>query len=324
MSNSDNQNNLDNNEDEFLYEFLERRPTVKFFYALFVIFACIFGLLANSLIIYLKLRKFKNRSSFDLFIVNIAIGMNLLSIRFILIMIEETTHDIVNIPLCYSTRLSVDVATPIIITTLLIMIIFIKYNPNVKKETELKVIIAISIYSLILALPVYNMRILTIKSWNVPHKICFLFFNDDDDHIKFLLRLWISLGFKIFLPMIIFIIFFITLKFNFTIGQYRNYWIYSIVISVYYFIFSLASILTPLISLHFKLDIGSKIFVYFSFNMLCFIVALNPITLWHFDRDFSQETIEYIKYKLQNNQRNEGFNEIVFDEKNMQNVNLNC
>lgn len=323
MSNSSENDELEESFDEFLYEYLERKPTMKIFYILSVILMCSFGLIANSIIIYMKLRNFRNRSSFDLITANIALGLNFLSIRFILVMIEETTHDFINLPFCYATRLSVDLAMPIIITSLLALMILIKYYPNMSKEIELKIVAGILIYAAIISLPIYNIQIYEHNSWKIPHKICLLHFNDDLGLKKYLARLWISIGLKIFLPLLITIVFFISLAFNFSIGQYRNLWIYSIIVSIYYFIMSLTSVLTPLISIHLQIDIGSRFMVYVSFNILCLIVAISPVVLWYFDRDFYQETVEYLAYKLGIERNNNGeFNEIVFDQKNLQNVDI--
>jgi hypothetical protein len=315
---------LEFNEDEFLYEFLERKPVVKTLYAVSVVAACIFGLIANSLIIYVKLRNFRNRGTFDLLIANIAFGLNLLSLRFILIMIEETTHDVVILPMCYAARLAVDTATPIAITSLVTMMILIKYNPNVSKETELKIVSAILIYAAIIAIPVYDMTVIEYTSYKLPHKICVLHFLNDKGHTKYLIRLWISVAFKIFIPMAVAIVFFISLRFNFVVGQYKKYWIYAIIVSIFYFVFTTASILTPLVSIHFNVDIGSRLLVYVSFNILCFVVALSPAVLWVFDRDFYEEIVEFLRAKLQRSDAdsNGEFNEIIFNEKDMHNVDI--
>jgi hypothetical protein len=289
-------------QDEMLYEFLERRPVAKILFATVITNVCLLGFLGNFIILF---KTVVRRNPFDLLTANVALGMIILTGRFFVYLIEETTHDVMNDFLCSTLTTAIDVGTPLVKFSLIAMILLIKVKPNTGRKLELGIVIFSWIFATISAIPLYNMQVLRIRFDGKEHNIC-ASPSDPFNSFVWTFRYMTIQTMTNTLPVLFLVVFFTTLavKKAVHVKKFKHIWIYATLISTYFLIFSSIIEANVMAFFFFNQTHMNITFVYIVVLLLWLVVALNPILFFIAEKRFMSERMETVKYR-RNSQRNQ-------------------
>lgn len=294
------------------FEHLDKSLFLKIVYTSIALLVILLGICGNFIIIFMKLINFRKRKTFDLLVANIAFGHALFSCIFIVMLIHETTHDVLSIPMCYLRNIASDVAPSHLIISLVVLLILVKMAPNMSEKFEFLSIALIWIYGLIWTVTyVPRMTVIRMKFEGAFHNVCHINFGEGFE-TKWKIRAAFALTNQLFLPLVIFIAFmaFLMIKKRLEGTQNKNLWIYSIIVSSYYFAISLLIAVPHVLWAFFHIHLVTNVYAHVIYFLLSVILVLNPVVYFYFDKNLLKEIRSYFKKPSRDDR---DFNEIIFN-----------
>lgn len=166
--------NLSETEDseEIFYEYFSNRPTWFLIFKIFTIMLSLFGTFGNSIIIIVKMRKFRELIGLDLIIINMAAVQILFSFASVFYLVDEIYHDLTEHSMCKIKFFLHSISISSTGYSCLLLLVSSCFSPKFKKNLALTSIMLVWICSLIIAYPYYNSFL-----WSVPTS------NEDSRHI---------------------------------------------------------------------------------------------------------------------------------------------
>ncbi|CAG9797434.1 unnamed protein product [Chironomus riparius] len=305
----------DYEEFEMFYEYFDKRPIKRFSYITIMVTVTILGILLNSLIVFMKLRKFKERSIFEWLATCIAFGLIFNSVKYFLLMLSIVTHEITNSFTCYAEHVSGDFSDPMIIYSAVVLMIVTKFNPQISKTRGFLLILLIWIFVLFLSYPFY--RITTIQTYIIGkttvHNICIQFY--PGQHWKSIInRSSTKLYLEFIIPSIIIAVYFlVTLLFQTPkVIKYLGIWTYVVIISTYFCLTSIPVKLNMLFFHNQGVSYMKYSYVYLNSLFMAMILVISPLVYFCCNQKFYEEIRKYFKFERRN--ENE-FHEIFGDER---------
>lgn len=294
------------------FEFFDKRPMSKFFYFLTTLVCVAFGVIANSVILYVKLRQHKGRTAFEWIVACIMFGIIAHSATYLLIAVSVVTHGITNIYTCYLEHISGDFSNPMIIYPAIILMVLIKFNPQVSVTRGFIVIGLIWICAVGASYPFYRMFVVEMPTGTTyGHNVCMVMTNSNLFGVT-LHRFELKLYIEFVIPSIVIFAYFLGLLLFKTLKVVGNYdiWIYAWIIGTYYCI---VSIPVKFNMLYYYFN--GTMFMNFSMtylNSICMmlILIINPAVYLYCNRRFFRELCEFFNV---GDQKDDEYHEIFWD-----------
>jgi len=295
----DNKASEDYEEFEMFYEYFDKRPIQKFSYILIIVIVTMVGLVLNSLIVFFKLRKYKERSIFEWLTTCIAIGLILNAVKYFLLMLSIVTHEVTNSFTCYMEHITGDFSDPMIIYSAVVLMIITKFNPQISKLRGTLLILFIWIFVLFLSYPFYSIAVIQtqIPGKTTIHNICIQFL--PGQHLKNILsRFSVKLYLEFVVPSIIIVVyFFTTLLFKTPkVTKHLGIWTYVVIIATYFCITSIPVKLNMLFFHNQGISYLKYSHVYLNSIFMALILIISPLIYFCCNRRFYEEIREYFNF----------------------------
>lgn len=276
-------------EESFVFTFLKSRPILTSIYVVIAVIFFLTGIIGNSIILFMKLRNYKTKEMFDLLVANIAFGHLLHALGSIIHGIEATTDEIVSYPMCIIKSISFNISSLQTIFSLIVMMVFIKFTPNIVRKMESMVIGVLWICGTIVMSPLFAVTVTVVFFKKVPHYKCHL---TGDNPLVI-----VSLICESLLPFVTIIVFFLVLVIErkFIESQRKNIWCYSLIMSLYFGSILTLSGLLFLLYMFFDVVIYNIYYALLIDVLIFSICAANPAVYFYYDRKLLKDFCDVIK-----------------------------
>lgn len=290
----------DYEEAEMFYEYFDKRPIRSFMFVSIIIISSIFGLIVNSLIVFLKLRKFKERSIFEWLITTIAFGLVIHSVTYFMMMLSIVTHDTLNICSCYLKHITGDFSNAIIIYSGIILLILVKFNPEISKRRGYFILSILWIVAIVASYPFYEIKILTMKSLqkSTAHNLCIQYSTNRNLDIA-THRYYVKFNLEFFIPSIIIIAYgFVTLLFKTPkVIKHKDIWSYVKLVGLFYCLTGFPTKLNMIIFYYYKTLLISYPFIYLNICLMVLILGISPLVYFYYNKKFYDELLEFLRIR---------------------------
>lgn len=312
---SNSKTSEDYEEFEMFFEYFDKRPILRFCYITIMVTVTILGIILNSLIIYMKLRKFKKRSIFEWLSTCIALGLILNSVKYFLLMLSIVTHDITNSLTCYIEHISGDFSDPMIIYSAVVLMIITKFNPQISQLRGFFLILFIWIFVIFLSYPFYSITVIQTQviGKTTMHNVCIQFF-PGQHWTSIMSRFSMKLYLEFIVPSIIIVVyFFVILLFKTPkVIKHLGIWIYVVIISTYFCVTEIPVKLNMLFYHNQGVSYMKYSYVYLNAVFMALILVISPFVYFCCNRKFYIEIREYFNYDAKNGNE---IHEIFGDER---------